>query len=179
MNIYELEEIKAAELVRAFFDYNPETGKLYHREKPREYFQTERGWKISNGKITPGEEVVGRDNGRGYLQVCVLGKMVQLHRLVWLHYYGSWPEKQIDHINQIKTDNRISNLRDVSNRQNSLNKGIISTNTSGKTGVCFHKQTGKWLSRIKIRGKQKHLGLFEEFEDAVRAREEAELKYGY
>lgn len=83
----------------------------------------------------------------------------------------------IDHINHNKRDNRKNNLRACTQMENNLNTGIKSTNTSGKTGVQWEKRFNKWRSRIIYNGKDIHLGLFDNYEDAVKAREDAEIKY--
>lgn len=179
MNIYELEESKAVELVRDFFDYDPETGNLYHRDKPRKYFNNDKGWKSSNSQVDKTNPIKGTLDRWGYPRVRVFEKKIYLHRLAWFHFYGCWPEGQLDHINRVKSDNRLINLRDVSNRENSINRGRYKNNTSGKTGVCFEKRIRKWQAQIKVLGRRYHLGYFTRFDEAVKAREEAEKKYGY
>lgn len=90
-------------------------------------------------------------------------------------HYGDIPDgMEIDHINRIKDDNRIENLRVVTKRQNCCN---LSTNTSGIPGVIWCKQQKKWRARIWVNGKNKHLGLFENIEDAKVARKKAEQTY--
>ena len=74
-------------------------------------------------------------------------------------------------------DNRRSNLRAVTRGQNGLNRGVSSNNTSGVTGVCWNKATSKWNSRIRINGKTKHLGLFDNIEIAIGVRQQAEREY--
>lgn len=94
-----------------------------------------------------------------------------LHRLIIK------TDKQVDHINHNKSDNRKYNLREATVTQNSMNKELLSQNTSGVTGVDWVQHINKWRARIKANGKEIHLGVFELFEDAVRARKEAEDKY--
>ena len=86
---------------------------------------------------------------------------------------------EVDHINRNKTDNRKSNLRTVTHRENNINKGITRANTSGCTGVSFIKNRNKWYANICVHGRTKGLGFYDEYEDAVKARKEAEIKYGY
>ena len=81
----------------------------------------------------------------------------------------------IDHINRIKTDNRKKNFRYATKSQNRLNSKNRTNNTSGIQGVRYEQ--GKWRARITIDGKYKHLGMFEDFDDAVYARLQAEKKY--
>ena len=92
------------------------------------------------------------------------GKEYKAHRLAWLYVYGIWPKLYIDHINGIRDDNRICNLRDVSNRENAINR---SYHRKGKlAGASYHKQKGKWRATIRINGRYTHLGLFETKEEA-------------
>lgn len=108
-----------------------------------------------------------------------LNKGYLAHRLAWLYVYGEFPTDCIDHINGIKTDNRISNLRDVSNQTNMKNQKRRNTNKSGITGVFWHKTNKMWTSTISVNYKQIHLGSFSTKEDAISARKTAEIKYKY
>lgn len=101
------------------------------------------------------------------------------HRLAWFISTGEPPQGEIDHINQIKTDNRISNLRDVSKSLNQRNSARKSNNTSGITGVTWHRQTGKWCAQANINGKHHHLGLFEEITAAETAARKFRLANGF
>ena len=86
-------------------------------------------------------------------------------------------DKSIDHKNHKKYDNRKCNLRKVTPSQNQMNASKRSDNTSGVTGVGWNKERCKWAAYIAINGKQKHLGYFDKFEDAVQIRKNAEEKY--
>jgi hypothetical protein len=83
--------------------------------------------------------------------------------------YGEFPEMSIDHINGIKTDNRLQNLRLATKSQNALNSKRHKDNTSGYKGVSWNKRLAKWGARITINGKYKHIGLFKNVEDAASA----------
>lgn len=110
---------------------------------------------------------VGDKSGSGYLTVYVDGKNYNAHRLAWLHHYGEWPAKNIDHINGIRTDNRIANLRDLEQSEN-IRQKRVSKGASGVIGVHFHKGTGKWIARASLSAKEPvtHLGSFETMEAA-------------
>lgn len=84
---------------------------------------------------------------------------------------------EIDHKRHKNNDNRKSELRLVNRSQNSINRGIQSNNTSGITGVHWHKQANKWQARVKINQKSISLGLFSKKEDAIIARKIGEEKY--
>jgi len=151
-------------------DYNLETGVLTWRAKKAARF----GW----NKLYSGNPAFNTVNHHGY---CV-GKLdcveYSAHRIIWKLVYGQDPE-YIDHINGNPADNRLSNLRNVSIVNNNRNTALPSNNKSGVIGVSFFKKHGAWRADIYVAGKQKHLGRFSSFEDAVAARKAAEREYGY
>lgn len=98
----------------------------------------------------------------GYLECSVDSKRYRLHRLAWLYMHGEFPIGDIDHINGIRNDNRIDNLRIASRIKNSQNKkNASSNNKTGLLGVFFHKQNKRYTAQIRINGKNKHLGMFD------------------
>jgi hypothetical protein len=99
------------------------------------------------------------------------------HRLAWFYCYGEWPSDQLDHINRIKTDNRIDNLRESSAALNQQNLSKMCSNTSGFTGVTWNKRRNAWIAQIGVGNSGKYLGQFADVEDAVAARKAGELKY--
>jgi hypothetical protein len=116
---------------------------------------------------------------KGYIHITINQKQYKAHRLAWLYVYGSFPKNQIDHINQIKSDNWIENLREASNKSNHKNIPLQKNNKSGVHGVGYHKATNKWGACIKVDGKLIHLGLYPEIDLAIKARKEAEVKYQF
>lgn len=117
------------------------------------------------------------DNGQGYLAGTIKGRAVKAHRVAWAMHHGEWPKLQIDHINGIRSDNRIDNLREVSNRQNAQNRRRQLRNKTGVTGVQWREKDQKWWASIGVNWEVKSLGLFDRFEDAVAARRMAERKF--
>lgn len=117
-------------------------------------------------------------NDEGYIKAYVpeLSKIISFHRLIMDLNDVLY---DIDHKNGelSRFDNRKSNLRIATRSQNQMNKGKQKNNTSGVVGVGWHKASDKWAAYIAINKKQIHLGLFDKFEDAVKARKEAEDKY--
>ena len=97
----------------------------------------------------------------GYRQGSVNSKSYFEHRLIWLYHYGEWPKDQLDHINGIRDDNRIENLREVTNQQNQFNKKSASGSSSQYKGVYWNKNSGKWHSRCQTSVSNKHLGFFD------------------
>lgn len=131
--------------------YNPETG-VFTR-------------KTSRGNTKAGS-ILGCLDKKGYLTAMVLHKYVKLHRLAWFYVYSIWPT-QIDHINQVKTDNRITNLREVSTMQNCLNQlGPRKTNKLQTQGVHQIKKTGRFRVCCSAYGVKQHLGVFSTLEEA-------------
>jgi hypothetical protein len=93
------------------------------------------------------------------------------HRIAWMLVHGQDPgELQLDHINGNRSDNRLANLRLVTNQTNAFNR-------PDATGVSFHKATNKWHARIGVEGRQIHLGLYESFDDARQAYLNAKQTY--
>lgn len=125
-----------------------------------------------------GKEAFTAIGNHGYLTGSVNDKMYTAHRVIWAIVYGEWPEHQIDHVNAIRTDNRISNLREATQQENNRNLRISKANSSGFKGVSWHSKTGKWVSYIRdSNGERKHLGLFATPESAHAAFCDAARKY--
>lgn len=170
--------LPSPELLRKLLRYEPETGKLFWLPRPIEMFATVGAGKIWNSRY-PGKEAFTADNGTGYRHGEVNGKTLRSHRVIWAIVHGTWPTGDIDHINGVKTDNRIANLRDVSSSINQRNAKKRDDNTSGYNGVSRYRQSGKWQAHITIDGKNKHLGYFDTPDDAVAARAAAERGLGF
>ena len=152
------------EKIKELFKYYPLTG-IFIRRKNR-------------GRFKKGE-LVGTFNDKGYVYTMIKGKNFMLHRLAWLYVYGEMPKGEIDHINHIRTDNRIENLRVVNRQENSKNTSKRKDNTSGVTGVSFKRDRKRWEAYISIDGKKTGLGYFTRYSEAVDARKNAEVLYGY
>lgn len=134
-------------------------------------------YRIDKGRHKAGN-VAGWMDLHGYLNVMLFGKFYKLHRLAWLYVYGEIPKEGLDHINRVKTDNRISNLRIACSAKNSRNKrAAYASNKEGVLGVWFRKDRGVYTSQICIAGVKISLGCFVEREDAERAYLEAKQFY--
>ena len=119
-------------------------------------------------------DIAGSITLDGYRAIGIDSKIHQAHRLVWLYCYGYMPEYGIDHIDRNPLNNRIENLREVSNQCNQRNTGNWNTNKSGVKGVCWVMRENKWHAQIVVMGKQKNLGYYKDFNEAVLARLAAE-----
>ena len=136
-------------------------------------------WKVRRRGIRFGREA-GTLNDKGYKQIQIKGNIYRSHRLVWLWVYNKFPNNQIDHIDGDRTNNHISNLRDVTNRENSKNRRIPRNNKSGVIGVSWCRYTQRWKVHINTStGQNKTMGRFESKSEAIRARKEAEFEFGY
>lgn len=175
--------LPSPEMLRKLLRYEPDTGKLFWRERTVDmFFHNDRGasWACSNWNSKhAGKEAFTAYNGDGYKNGCIFGNKYRAHRVIWAIFYGEWPRLDIDHINGVKTDNRIINLRSVSHFENSRNKTMQKNNSSGVMGVSWHKTRKRWSANIRVYGKLKNLGYFESKDDAILARKLAEVEYGF
>ena len=133
--------------LREVFSYTPESGFLH--------------WRVCMGtRGRPGARA-GSLSAQGYLVVGVDGcRNLFAHRVAWAVHHGSWPAGEVDHINGDRTDNRISNLRDVSTHQNHQNmRNARQDNKTGLLGVSMHK--GRFRAQIQAAGKKRWLGEFD------------------
>ncbi len=151
--------------IKEIFDYDAETGVLR--------------WKIKPGIRAKSGAATGSPGSHGYLQSVFCGKDYLTHRLIFAWFHERWPKDQIDHINGIRADNRIANLREVTHGENHKNQRIYKNNKSGCSGVCWDKRDNKWQAKINVDNKQIYLGLFISLPDAIKARKAAEVKHGF
>ena len=136
--------------LKELLEFDPETG-LFTRKKK------------TNNKFPVGSQAGSKD-AKGYTVISISGKIYKAHRLVWLYTHGVWPSGEIDHINHIPSDNRISNLRDVTKSENQHNR---------KSSNGFSKDRNRWKAAIRIRGTFRHLGCFATQEEAAAAYQKA------
>lgn len=117
--------------------------------------------------------ILGTKHSTGYIVIRIENKLYKAHRLAWLYVYGNFPELRIDHINRNGFDNRLSNLRITTSKQNSENRSVAKNNKSGHPGVDWSKKLKKWRARITVNYKGVHLGYFLEIDDAINAYKKA------
>lgn len=127
--------------------YDPQTG-LFTRKK--------RGRGIKLGASCE------RPHRDGYVRVQVRGGVYFAHRLAWLYVFGAWPASELDHINRIRNDNRIGNLREVTRSQNRQNSNGVRTSKSQLKGVHWENARKLWRSQIRVNGREVFLGRFKD-----------------
>lgn len=154
------------EYVRSILDYDRETGIFV--------------WRAREGEDLWNKQFAGKRagtiNNRGYRRLKIKDKPITEHRLAWFYVYGIWPSDQIDHINREKSDNRIRNLRVVTNSENMLN--LPPRKLGPETlGVYYHRRDNAYIASLQVCGKPVKLGRFKTFEEARAARVAAEIKY--
>ena len=157
---------------------DPETGKLWWRRPLRSQFQSDKLWRISLARRT-NREALSSPHSAGYLHGKINGHPLFAHVAMFALVHGVWPSGQIDHIDGNRTNNRISNLRDVSASDNQRNQSRRSTNRSGFTGVHWHAQSKSWRAQIRHDGRTVSLGCFKTISEAARARAKANVRFGY
>ena len=157
-------ETLTQERLKYFLNYSEETGIFT--------------WKFNRRGLNAGD-VAGSRTDAGYVCIRIDKRLYRAHRLAWLYVYGVWPEDCIDHVNHIRDDNRISNLRPSTKGENSQNLSMRLDNTSGVTGVHWYKAYNKWSAEIWYKGDKHFLGYFGTIQEAAQARIDAERKFGF
>jgi len=171
------------ELLRQLLRYEPDTGKLFWLPRNVGMFTDGAHSAAHNAALWKsrfeGKEALKTINCDGYRHGNLCGHTLRAHRVAWAIFYGKWPDRT-DHINGVRADNRIVNLRDVTNQENMRNQKKRKNNTSGATGVSWDKEHNRWLVQIMVEsGKNKKVGRFDDFGEAVAARKSAEIEHGF
>lgn len=144
------------------FRYEESEGVLYWKERHNSQINLDKpaGWSQKNG----------------YHGMTVDGVKYKRHRLIWCFFNGEPGNMEVDHINGVKNDDRIENLRLATRRQNQYNRAALATNKSGYKGVSLH-ECGNWIAQITdINGKRVYLGHYKTPEEAAVAYAKAALE---
>ncbi|WDI91916.1 HNH endonuclease signature motif containing protein [Xanthomonas campestris] len=153
-----------AAALRKILSYDPETGVLTWIKPPS---------RLS------GTAVAGTIRREGYRSISIRGYSYPAHHLAWLHFYGSWAPNNIDHINRVRDDNRVFNLRESSWSQGVMNRAMSKNNTSGYRGVYRPTKGNGWQAAIGHQRKVIYLGYYPTAEEAAKAYDAAaELYHG-
>lgn len=142
-------ELTVDRLMRVL-SYDPDTG-IFRWRKGKQY--------VKEGSVA------GTIQPSGYLAISIDGVSHRAHFLAWLYMKGYYPERQIDHRDLDKGNNRFNNLREATHQQNAANRKAQSNNTSGYKGVAWSSSAQKWMARVA----GQYLGVFDKPEDAARA----------
>jgi hypothetical protein len=134
-----------------YLQYDRHTGRLYQAKKRP---------KIQVGSLAGGL------TPKGYRYIQLRGRKYPAHHLVWLFEHGHFPKNFIDHIDGNKDNNHISNLREVTNKQNTENRGKQRNNKTGYKGVSFNKRLKKYVAQIQHNNKAIYIGVFASAHDA-------------
>lgn len=147
-------------LINERLAYDPNTGALT--------------WLVSPANNAPIGSVAGAQLKTGYRKITINDHQMLAHHVAWWLHYGEWPEMQVDHVNGIRTDNRIANLRLATQAQQNFNTLPSCKNTSGIKGVALCSKTKMWRAYITVKRKQLFLGNYRNKQDAIAARLAAE-----
>lgn len=161
------------EILKELVSYDKDSGILIWRHRGRHLFGSDRCMKAWNTRLAG--NIIRNLDKYGYLRVSLYGKTWMAHRLIWFHVHGELPSDEIDHINGIRDDNRISNLRVASRSENMRNKAISKRNKLGVQNVWLNKKSRKWQVYINC----EYLGSFKDKFEAICVRKSAENKYEY
>jgi len=176
-------ELPSPELLRQLLRYDPDTGKLYWKERTPDMFvdgkhskeHTCSKWNSRHAH----KEAFNTKTSCGYFRGSIMGVDIRAHRAAWALHFGDWPKNHIDHLNGNRVDNRIVNLKDVTISENNINRKIPSNNKSNFIGVWFDAQRGKWVAELSINKERILYKRFSSKDEAITTRKEAEAKYGF
>lgn len=141
--------------IMEFLSYNPDNGLFT--------------WIKSRKTSTKVGSIAGCNMPDGYIKIAFKRRNYMAHRLAWLYVHGFFPKDQLDHINGVRNDNRIVNLRECNVNENQRNRGKSPRNTSGYLGVSWSNRYNKWLVQVTFNGKCKHVGVYKNILDAAEA----------
>lgn len=148
--------------------YDPKTGELVWTSKG------------NSRKVVVGSRA-GSATKRGHRVIRLNGYTYPEHHIIWRLYFGVWPKGHIDHINHDEMDNRLTNLRDVSQEVNNRNQSLRKDNTTGHIGIWINNRNSKkkFMSEVVFGGKRVHRESHYSIEDAIECRNQVLQEYGF
>lgn len=173
-------QLPSPEALRQLLRYQPETGKLFWKERPVSMFTDGRYKAAHNAawwnRNFSGKEAFTALSNHGYRHGLISRRSFKAHRVIWALVHGYWPDGQIDHVNGDRADNRIANLREASGAENMQNRGLQVSNTSGFKGIAWSAKQGRWVVRISKDGRRTYIGSYVTKEDAAKAYDAAAIQ---
>jgi len=170
------------EQVAAVLHCEPVVGRLFWKCRPVEMF-TDGEHSAAHSAAKWNARYAGKEafcsEKDGYRTGVIFKRKYRAHRVIWLFVHQKWPDFEIDHVNGVRHDNRLVNLREASRAENSKNLRVRDSNTSGVQGVSWNKDLNKWYAYIIVDGRTKYLGISDEFQVAVALRKNAEIEHGF
>ena len=163
------------EYLKECFNYDPDTGILTWKVRPLSHFKSDRFMRKNNTRNAG--KPSGCSQANGYLRVTVGYMNCLIHRVIYKLVTGLEPPNELDHENNIRTDNRWSNLRTATVNKNRHNIIKPKHNSTGLKGAHVDKNTGGFASSIKINKVRKFLGYFKTAEEAHAAYCKASVLY--
>lgn len=151
-------------LIHEYLDYNPLTGELTWIKKPSK-------------KINKNTRA-GVLKSSGYRQISFMGKSYPEHRLIWFYMHGKFPDEHLDHINQIRDDNRLSNLREVTISENARNRSRHESRVD-EVGIWWCKRRKRYIAEITLKGKKVYQKSFDNIEQAILERKAKAIELGF
>lgn len=150
------------QLLKEYLNYNEVTGVLTWIKKPSKstVVNTRAGSLVSS---------------TGYRSISLFGRSYPEHHIIWCWYYGKFPKLQIDHQDQVRDNNRIANLREVTQVENARNRSRRQNTKVNEAGIWFCRRRKRYIAEITMNQKKVFQQSFEDVEDAIRARR-AKLK---
>ena len=178
------ESLIPVELLRELLTLDEEAGSLkWNSRQPRHFTatvaRTAKHMAANWNSHFAGTPALASPHANGYLHGRIFAFGFLAHRVVWAIHYGAWPCEGLDHINGVKTDNRVRNLRPADHAENARNMKRANTNRTGVTGVSQLKRNGRFYASIRVGGRTVNLGTYSPLEEAASARAAANAEHGF
>ena len=167
--------IPTPEELRKLLRYEPETGKLFWRERPREFFNKPQ-YSTSWNKRFAGNET-GIDGNGVDNNVRINRRKYPTNAVIWAIVNGKWPEKIIYNVDMDQYNTKYENLKETELCNLRKRKKLQKNNTSGIKGVSWVMRSKMWKAEIMSNGRTYSLGLFAKKEDAAKAYANASIRY--
>jgi hypothetical protein len=151
----------SAKQLKKVLKYNPESGHFT--------------WRVDVAPRAMKGQTAGNPKKGRYTKISFQNESYYAHHIAWRFVYGYWPTGEIDHIDGDPSNNRISNLRDVTRQENKKNVKLQSNNKTGVSGVSFDKRIKRWIVKL---GK-KYIGCYQSEGEAIEKRKQVEVENGY